>query len=136
MPPGNGNEREEKQENACTVARCDTLRRNPRRCTREGSDVRPVRQTLVIWCGRGAEQGCRDGFGVCQERRVVDVEIDGRAHRCIGRLVEFVFGSDHLGGFARERGEVSVHGDDGGAKANVSAHRKDCREEPEGRGRG
>ena len=51
-------------------------------------------------------------------------------------LVELLLRLDHLGGLAREGGEVCVHGDDGRAKADVGAHRKDGGENPEGRGRG
>ena len=90
--------------------------------------------------GRGiAEQGRRDGhgFGVC-EQGVVGVEIDGRRGRGKdsvtrpGRLVEFPLRFDHLGRVARERGEVGIHGDDGSAKTDVGAYRKEGGEEPEG----
>ena len=122
-----GDEGEEEQEDACKVPRCDTLRRDARRGARERGDVRFLCRALVI--GRGdTEKGCGDGF-VVRKEGVVAVGIDGGG----GRLVEFRLRFDHLGRFAREGGEVCVHGNDGRAKADIGAYRKCGRENPKGR---
>ena len=90
----------------------------------------------MIWWG-AAEQGRRDAFGVCEEG-VVGVEVDGRVRDVdrSKRLVKLPLRFDHFGGLARERGEVCVHGDNGGTKPDIGAHREECRENPEGRRRG